>query len=127
MSETQFDPVAAWQKFISDWEKQVNEASARVTGTEEFSRAMNQVTKFSMAAQQQFDKQMEQFLKTVHLPSKTDIAAIHDRLAAMEDAIERLTTALERSNRLGGTPPGGGERPAKIQVTRTRRPPAESS
>jgi len=120
MAETDFDPVAAWQKFISDWEKQVNDASARVTGTEEFSRAMNQVTKFSMAAQQQFDKQMEQFLKTVHLPSKTDIAAINDRLAAIEDALERLTTAMERSERPGGTPL------AKIQIARTRRPPPES-
>lgn len=83
MDEANLDPMAAWQKFISDWERQVNEASTRVTGTEEFGRAMNQVTQFSMAAQQQFDKQMEQFLKTVHLPRKTDFAAINDRLAAV--------------------------------------------
>jgi len=126
MAETTFDPIAAWQKFISDWEKQVNEASARVTGTEEFSRAMNHVTKFSMAAQQQFDRQMEQFLKTVHLPSKTDIAAIHDRLAAIEDAVDRLTTMLERNNRAAGNAPGGASTPgAAIQIARTRRPPPD--
>ena len=119
MAEPNFDPVAAWQKFISDWEKQVNEASARVTGTEEFSAAMNQMTKFSMAAQQQFDRHMEQFLKTVHLPSKTDIAAIHDRLAAIEDALERLTSALERPQRMNP------ERAASASVARTRRPPPE--
>lgn len=133
MAETTFDPVAAWQKFISDWEKQVNEASARVTGTEEFSRAMNQVTKFSMAAQQQFDRQMEQFLKTVHLPSKTDIAAIHDRLAAIEDAVERLTIAMERGGRspAAGIPadgnPAGVSLGGKVQIARTRRPPPDSA
>jgi len=98
---------------------------------------MNQMTKFSMAAQQQFDRQMEQFLKTVHLPSKTDIAAIHDRLAAIEEAVERLTTALERDRRVAGNAPGvatpgvataGVVTPgAPIQITRTRRPPPDSA
>ena len=127
MADTTFDPVAAWQKFISDWEKQVNEASARVTGTPEFSQAMNQMTKFSMAAQQQFDRQMEQFLKTVHLPSKTDIAAIHDRLAAIEDAVDRLTTAIERDRRVTGNAPGVATPGAAIQIARTRRPPPDSA
>ena len=116
MAELPFDPVATWQKFVSDWEKQVNEASARVVGTEEFSRAMNQVTKFSVVAQQQFDKQMEQFLKTVHLPSKSEVAAIHDRLAAIEESIERLTIALAPKHR-----------PAKKKIPRTRKPPRESA
>ena len=118
MAEVNLDPIAAWQKFISDWERQVNEASTQVTGTQEFGRAMNQVTQFSMAAQQQFDKQMEQFLKTVHLPSKTDIAAINDRLAAIEDALDRLTKALACDDRV---------QPAKAPVARTRQPPPESA
>jgi ubiquinone biosynthesis protein UbiJ len=126
MAEANFDPLSAWQKFISDWEKQVNEASARVTGTEEFGRAMSQVTKFSMAAQQQFDRQMEQFLKTVHLPSKSDIAAINDRLAAIEDTLERLTAAVNRDGRTGDAAPAA-DRPARIQVARTRQPPPESA
>jgi len=114
MAESAFDPVAAWQKFVSDWEKQINEASARVVGTEEFSRAMNQAAKFQIAAQQQFDKQMEQFLKTLHLPSKSDVAEIHDRLAAIEESIERLSATI--------MPKG----PAKLEVARTRKPPADS-
>ena len=66
MSDSPFDPIATWQKLISDWEKQINEASARVTGTEEYSRAMNQAARLSAAARQHFDRQMEEFLKTVH-------------------------------------------------------------
>jgi SMC interacting uncharacterized protein involved in chromosome segregation len=107
--------MAAWQKFVGEWEKQINEASAKLTATEEFSRALNQAAKFQVAAQQQYDKQMEQFLKTLHLASKTDITAIHDRLAAIEDAIARL-----------GTAPGQGAGPARIEVARTRRPPKET-
>lgn len=121
MADAPLDPVAAWQKFISDWERQVNEASTRVTGTEEFGRAMNQVTQFQMAAQQQFDKQVEQFLKAVHLPSKTDIAAINDRLAAIEDSLDRLTKALARDDR------DRAEGHAKAPLARTRQPPPESA
>jgi polyhydroxyalkanoate synthesis regulator phasin len=112
MAEIPFDPIATWQKFVSDWEKQINEASARVTGTEEFSSVMNQASKFSMAARQQFDRQMEEFLKTAHLPSKSDVAAIHDRLAAIEDAIEQLRLSLSRN-----------ERRAAPAVARTRKAP----
>ena len=113
MADVPFDPIAIWQKIISDWEKQFNEVSARLTGTEEYSRAMNQAAKLSAAARQQFDRQMEEFLKTVHLPSKADMAAIHDRLAAIEDAIEQLRLALGRDNRGAASP-----------VTRTRKPQA---
>lgn len=112
MADLPFDPIATWQKLVSDWEKQINEVSARVTGTEEYSRAMNQAAKLSAAARQQFDRQMEEFLKTVHLPSKADIAGIHDRLAAIEDAIEQLRLAI-----------GKGSGPAAIPVSRTRKPP----
>jgi hypothetical protein len=107
-----FDPIATWQKLVSDWERQINDISARVTGTEDYSRFMNQATKFQTAARQQFDRQMEEFLKTVHLPSKADMTAIHDRLAAIEDAIVQLRAAIEKDK----------PRPA-APVTRNRRPP----
>jgi hypothetical protein len=112
MADVPFDPIATWQKLVSDWEKQINEVSARVTGAEEYSRAMNQAARLSAAARQQFDRQMEEFLKTVHLPSKADMAAIHDRLAAIEDAIEQLRLALGRNIR----------RAAAAPVTRNRKP-----
>jgi polyhydroxyalkanoate synthesis regulator phasin len=115
MSQSPFDPVAAWQKMVADWEKQINEASAQLTSTPQFSEVMNQATKYSLAAKQQFDSQMEQFLKTVHLPSRVDVAAIHDRLAAIEEALDRLNEKL-----------ASAERPAKPTVARTRRPPPEN-
>jgi polyhydroxyalkanoate synthesis regulator phasin len=116
MAEPPFDPVATWQKFVSDWEKQVNEAAARVVGTEEFSRAMNQVTKFSMVAQQQFEKQMEQVLKAYNLPSRSDIAAIQERLASIEELLQQLQIAL-----------GQQSAEVKVDIPRTRRPPSDST
>ncbi len=111
MADVPFDPIATWQKLVSDWEKQINEVSARVTGTEEYSRAMNQTTKFTAAARQHFDRQMEELLKTVHLPSKADMAAIHDRLAAIEDAIEQLRLALGRDKRGAAAPVSRNRKP----------------
>ncbi len=48
MADVPFDPMAAWQKFVGEWEKQINEASARITATEEFSRALNQAARSTM-------------------------------------------------------------------------------
>ncbi len=107
-----FDPMVAWQQFVSDWEKQINAVSAKVTATEEFSRALNQAAKYQVIAQQQFDRQMDQFLKTLHLPSKSDFDALSERLAKIEDSIERLAIAINRD-----------ERPARVALRRTRRPP----
>lgn len=111
MADVPFDPIATWQKLVSDWEKQINEVSSRITGTEEYSRVMNQATTVTTAARRQFDRHMEEFLKTLHLPSKEDVTRIHDRLAAIEDAIEELRLAVAQETR----------RPAP--VTRTRKPP----
>jgi multidrug resistance efflux pump len=116
MSQPTFDPIAAWQKFVSDWERQVNEASANVTSTPEFSRAMNEVTKMSLAAQRQFAKQMEQVLKTMNLPSRTDVTAINERLGAIEEILERLTSQAGMSE-----PPA-----AQSTIARTRKPPPET-
>jgi polyhydroxyalkanoate synthesis regulator phasin len=112
VAEAPLDPVAVWQKFVSDWEKQINEVSAKVTATEEFSRALNQATKYSVVAQQQFDRQMEQFLRTLHLPSKSDITDITERLARIEESLERLALTLTRD-----------QRPAATALPRTRQPP----
>lgn len=112
MTQTPFDPLATWQRFVSDWERQMNEASARVTGTEEFSQAMNQASKMSLGARQQFDRQIEEWLKLMHMPSKTDIAVIQDRLAAIEEALEHIRSALV-------------PKPARPAPTRGRKPPAE--
>jgi hypothetical protein len=111
MADPTFDPLQAWQKFVSDWERQFNEASTLVTGSQEFSRLMSQATGYFTALQQKFDEQMETYLKVTHLPSKSDIAAIQERVAAIEDKLERLTQAL-----------GCKDRPATSDIPRTRRP-----
>ena len=108
-----FDPLATWQKFVSDWERQMNEASSKVTGTEEFSKAMNQASKFSLATRQQFDRQIEEWLKLMHMPSKADVAAIQERLGAIEETLAEIKAAL--------APKG----PKKAGPSRTRRPSSE--
>jgi hypothetical protein len=113
MNQTPFDLIATWQRSVSDWERQMNEASARLTGTEEFSQAMNQASKFSLAARQQLDKQIEEWLKLMHLPSKADLVAIQDRLAAIEEGLAQIKAAL------------ADKAPKKAGPTRTRRPPGK--
>lgn len=109
-NQPNFDPVAEWQKFITQWEHQINDFSAKISASEEFSEAMNQASKVSLMAQRQFNDYMEKFLKTMQMPSLSKISEIHERLDRIEESIDRLslnmtTPALSEQTAVPVSPP----------------------
>ncbi len=114
-----FDPVANWQQMLQKWEQEVNSWSSKFTETEQFGAGMSQATKFSLVAQKALNDRMETVLRSLNLPSKTQVEALGERLDAIEESIERLRLALEP----GGTIP---EPPNPVVAPRrTRKPPAD--
>ena len=94
MSQTpSFDPAATWQKLVSRWEQEVNEWSGKLTENEQFGKMMGQATKMQIMAQRSFNEHMEKLLKSLNLPSKSEIDAITERLDHIEELLERLTLA----------------------------------
>lgn len=112
MSDKPFDPMAAWQDMLRQWEIQTNDWSGKLTETEGFSAAMNQLHKSTVLAQKTFAETTEKLLKSLNLPSKTQLDTVLERLDAIEEEIARLRLSL-------GQQPGA--RPAP---KRTRKPPA---
>jgi SMC interacting uncharacterized protein involved in chromosome segregation len=113
-----FDPVAAWQDMLQKWEIEVNSWSSKLTETEQFGAVMGQATKMSLVAQKAMADRMESVLRSLNLPSKTQVEALGERLDAIEEAIERLRLSLE---------PGAAipePRDAAPAPRRTRKPPA---
>ena len=89
-----FDPAAVWQKMISRWEQEVNDWSGKLTQNEQFGKVMSQATKMQIMAQRSFNDHMEKLLKSLNLPSKTEIEEISERLDRIEEVLERLTLTL---------------------------------
>ncbi|KHK93542.1 hypothetical protein [Novosphingobium malaysiense] len=96
MTNNAYDPIAAWQKMIQDWEGEINAWSGKLTQSEQFSAVLGQATKMIVVAQKTMSEQLEGLLQSLNLPSKTQVEAMTDRLDAIEDSIAQLRIALEK-------------------------------
>lgn len=117
-----FNPMAEWQKLVTKWEHQINDFSTKISQREEFSAMMNETSKVSLVAQQQFSEYMDKLLKTMHVPSLSKIGEINDRLDRIEESLDRIAQMLANT---GAAPPASkADAPAPA---RTRKPAKKAS
>jgi SMC interacting uncharacterized protein involved in chromosome segregation len=109
-----FDPVSTWQDMLQKWEQEINSWSGKITQTEQFAAVMGQATKISMVAQKAMGDQMESTLKSLNLPTKSQLDTIIERLDSIEESIDRLRLELAKS--------GGGSAEPTPAPSRTRKP-----
>ncbi len=105
--------AAAWQQFVGQWERQVNDLSATVSGNEAFAAPMNQAGRLSVAARATVDDAREKMAEAMNVASHAQMAAMVERLDRIEERLEQIAALL--------TPPRPDQRP---EPRRTRRPPA---
>lgn len=114
MSKNQsFDPVATWQEMLQKWEIEINNWSGKLTESEQFGAIMGQATKMNLAAQKAIGDQTEQFLRSMNLPSKSQIDGLAERMDAIEESLDRLRLAIEQKGSASNPTP---------QPKRTRKP-----
>lgn len=117
MTDKQFNPIEAWQQIVQRWETELNEWSGQITKSEEFSALIGQATKATIYAQKTMAEQTEAVLRSLNLPSKSQIDEISERLAVIEDHLAQLKLAVKERN----------QSPAAPEPRRTRKPAARSS
>jgi hypothetical protein len=117
------DPFALWRDLVSEMEKGVNDAAAPSLGSAEFVAAMNQALSASVAGKALKREMMNRYLRTMNLPTRSDVEALSDRLHAIEDRLIGMSATLDR---LAGVRPGGSG-PGVVAPPRTKRPPAPMS
>ena len=118
-----------WKAFLDQWIEVWSKALGQAMGTEGFAQALGRYLDQILTAQGPLKKGMEQYtdqaLRTLGLPSRSQVVGVASQLVALEERIEGLEDRLDEIKRLlrEGTsrvdrPAEAGERPAPG----TRRP-----
>lgn len=109
----QLDFATAWQQFVGQWERQINDLSTMVSGNEMFAGPMNQAAKLTYAARASLDGTLEKLVESMRLASQTQMAEVLERLDRIEERLDQLVAQA--------APPSPA--PHAPEPRRTRRPP----
>jgi hypothetical protein len=133
-----------WKTFLDQWIDAWSRALGQAMGTEGFAQALGRYLDQTLAAQGPLRKGMEQYtdqaLRTLGLPSRSQVVGVASQLVALEERIEGLEDRLDEIRRLlerAGGPaqpaesvprPGfaSGQRPAPPASTRSPKRPREA-
>ncbi len=99
------DPIALWREWAAQAEEQWNRYFNQVMGSETFAAAMGRSLEAMLALQQRLAQQFEAVLKALNLPTRSDLAALGERLAHIERRLDELAARLapeESAGRTGG-------------------------
>ncbi len=110
------DPAAQFNTMLAEWEKMTNSISESITGTKEFSQAVNQSNAMQMQMRAQIQKAMGKALEVANLPSREDIITLGERLGAIETQLARIEAVIRTDLK-------SASKKAKKSPKRTRKPP----
>ncbi len=109
------DPMAMFRDVVNQWEKLANEYGSQLLARPEAAQAMHNVTAAGLQVQNAVSDAMSKVLAAANMPSKADIEAMGQRLAAVEANLLRIEGLLSGSD-------AGTSKIAKIKPTRGRKP-----
>jgi hypothetical protein len=115
------DPFEVWRQFIAKFESDINSMANDSMNSNEFSRGLHQFTQMSLGIQKTFEKSLDGYFKTLHLPSTKDIEAIGTTLRRLEDKIDMLSASNQldsQQSRPLRTRQPSGAKPAKASPDR---------
>jgi hypothetical protein len=110
------DPFAFFREMVTQWESAANEWGTRISSTPEATQAMAAGTAMSIKAREAMHEGMAKALDAANMPSKADVAALGERLLAIESTLARIEAKFGGSALTAAAPP---------KVKRTRTPPTK--
>lgn len=112
--QSEFDPVATWQNMISQWERQLNELSAKISSNEVFAGSMNQATKLSMTTRKSMENNLNRLVQSMQFATQTQMSEALDRLDHIEQKLDAIAAALPSNT--------ASSKPSPAPPRRTRKP-----
>ncbi len=110
------DPLSLWRDMLGQWERGMNSLGNQALGSEEFSRAMHQVTSMGLRMQQTVGEMLGKSLTAMNLPTRNDLTAIAERLSRIEARLDEVAASAPAEK----SPPAHA---ATAKPPRTRKPP----
>ena len=116
------DFAQQWKSFMDQWIDVWSKALGQAMGTEGFAQALGRYLDQTLAAQGPLKKGMEQYtdqaVRTLGLPSRSQVVGIASQLVALEERIEGLEDRLDEIRRLLGPTAGPADRSGNPTKTR---------
>lgn len=94
--KSEFDPLAAWQRMISQWERQLNDLSSKISSNETFAGSMNQATKLSLATRKSMEDNLDRLVRSMQLATQAQMSEALDRMDRIEQKLDALAAAQSR-------------------------------
>jgi hypothetical protein len=121
-----------WKTFLDQWIDVWSKALGQAMATEGFAQALGRYLDQTLAAQGPLRKGMEQYteqaLRTLGLPSRSQVVGLASQFVALEERIEGLEDRLDEIRRLLGPTTRAADRPVETSERRgSARRPARSS
>lgn len=118
--QTPNDPLERFRELVTEWERGFDALANRFMGTDEFSRAMNQMQNAQLSMQKSFADAMARSLANVNLPSREDVLRIGEAVHELDMRLARLEQRIDDVAQAAGV---ASSRPRK-GPPRTRKPPS---
>ena len=114
---TPADFLGPWRQMAEQAEQQWNQVFNQAMGTEAFAGMMGRYMEGYLAFQQSLAHNVERYMQSLNLPTRTDITAMGERLASIESQLSamaaeqrRLMKRLEAPDGANGGKKAGGSR-----------------
>jgi len=87
--------LEAWRKSAADVEQRWNDYFNQLMGTEAFGQMMARSMDSFLTLQSTMSRGMEQYLRALNLPSRSDLVTLAERIAIIEQKVDAIATFLE--------------------------------
>jgi Poly(R)-hydroxyalkanoic acid synthase subunit (PHA_synth_III_E) len=122
-----------WKAFLDQWIDTWSKALGQAMATEGFALALGRYLDQTLAAQGPLRKGAEQYteqaIRTLGLPSRSQVVGLASQLVSLEERIEGLEDRLDEIKNLLDTRTQAGDRPKEAKERRATavRPPARAA
>lgn len=86
--------IETWRKAAADAEQRWNDYFNQLMGTEGFGQLMARSMESYITMQSTVARGMEQYLRALNVPTRTDVAQVAERIAILEQKIDAIAAAL---------------------------------
>ncbi|HEY9069381.1 MAG TPA: poly(R)-hydroxyalkanoic acid synthase subunit PhaE, partial [Candidatus Ozemobacteraceae bacterium] len=114
------NPFDFGRTMMESWEKTMTESFERLSKDENFIKTMSQAMTHSLDLRKQMGTQIEAYLKSINMPSKTDLdrmfgylQRIESKLLDLEDQLAELRATPRDAARPASKPPTPRKKTAK--------------